>query len=245
MFIVILVIVLIGVICIGAGVLLELNAPRHPASVPDANVDDLLALDPFPTKMECFRQHLHEAIRHHPHKNIAAFETVLWLVFLWALLNHLLDPRNGLIASIVWYLAIGPHEIGHIVCIPFGEFLTVAGGSIWQILFWLLLALYTLFIRWRVVGCLVLLMVVGHSFINLAVYIRDAQERQLPLLFGLGPEHHDWGRLLDWMHLTAYDNLIAGVTVALGVTIIVGSIIAGILATWMLPYRWPGQRFYA
>lgn len=170
-------------------------------------------------------------VRTHPHQRIATIETGIWLLFLIPLIEHLLVPYQGFVAKIVWALTIGPHEVGHFICMPFGAFLHVAGGSIWQILFWLLLAVYER-LKGRTVPALFMLMLVGHSFINLSVYIRDAQERDLPLILGLSADHHDWGNLLDWLGLLAYDNFIAALSALTGTLVVVGSVTLGIIYTW-------------
>lgn len=248
MTIIIFLIVLLALGLIAVGFLSELNA-RFSNNSTAESLEDILAAEaisaPPSTRLAYFLEHFREAVQTHPRPILARFETILWLLFLLPLLNHVLSPEHGLVAGIIWFFTIVPHEMGHLVCNPFGMFLMVAGGSIWQVLFWLLLALYSLFIRRQVVQSCVLMQLVGHSFINMAVYIRDAQERQLPLLFGMGPEHHDWGRLLDWMGLIAYDDEIAALAVITGVTIVLFSIGAGILATWLLPFPAARTRFFA
>ncbi|MCB9437455.1 MAG: hypothetical protein H6673_10745 [Anaerolineales bacterium] len=187
-------------------------------------------LQPTP-RIHHFLGNIQTTIRTHPHRNMATIETVLWLLFVVPLIEHMLAPYHGFVARIAWFLTIGPHEVGHIICMPFGAFLYVLGGSIWQLLFWALLAGYER-LKGRTIPALMMLMVVGHSFINLSVYIRDAQERELPLLFGLGKDHHDWGTLLDWMGLLAYDDFLAGVAVVMGVLVVLSTIGLGIAYTW-------------
>lgn len=176
-------------------------------------------------------ENIQTVIRTHPHRNIATIETVLWLLFLIPLIEHMLVPYGGFVAQIVWFFTIGPHEVGHLICMPFGAFLHVLGGSIWQLLFWALLAGYER-LKGRTIPALMMLMVVGHSFINLSVYIRDAQERELPLILGLGKEHHDWGTILDWMGMLAYDDFLAGVAAVMGALVVLSTIGLGIAYTW-------------
>lgn len=192
---------------------------------------DIDGIQSHSSRYQDFLMVIQATIRTHPRKQLATLETGIWLLFLVPLIEHILFPYDGFVSKIVWALTIGPHEIGHFICMPFGAFLHVAGGSIWQLLFWALLALYERLKR-RIVPALFMLMMVGHSFINLSVYIRDAQERNLPLIFGLGKEHHDWGNLLEWTGLLAYDDWIAGLAVLAGGLIVLSSISLGIVYTW-------------
>jgi hypothetical protein len=161
---------------------------------------------------------------------------------LMPLLDNLLAPHTGVTAQLTWWLTIGPHELGHLLCLPFGEFITFAGGSVWQILFWLLIGLYTLLIRKHVTSGLMALMVMGHSFINMSVYIRDARTRELELLFGLDKSRHDWWNLLDRAGLLPYDHWLAGAAVVLGALIVCAVILLGLLTTWLLPRTALGRR---
>jgi hypothetical protein len=245
-------IVLIGFILIGAvgligiGFALEANASRtlvdSPRADPFFDVDHINS--PTPSISEStfgsgyglpFVERFQVAVKNHPVPAYGVLETIFWLLLLMPLVDHALNPYGGTVARITWWLTIGPHELGHMICIPFGEFLTVAGGSIWQILWWLLLALYTLIVKRQITVSLIMWTITAHSFIDLSVYIGDAQERDLPLLFGLGQESHDWGNLLRWTGLVEYDGTLAGLAVVIGVVIGILAITVGILSTWLLP----------
>jgi hypothetical protein len=121
----------------------------------------------------------------------------------------------------IWALTIGPHEIGHFICAPFGQLLAIAGGSIWQVLFWALLGMYAFFIRRQIRLAFLFWVVTGHSFINMSVYIADARARQMPLLFGMDASHHDWWNLLNQLGLLVW--MVVGV---------------GLFTTWLIPVRW-------
>ena len=179
--------------------------------------------------------------RHHPTRYLALLESVFLLLMLIPLLDNLLNPVNSTTSQWVWFLTIAPHEMGHIICVPFGQFLTVAGGSIWQILFWLLLSVYALVMRRQISVFVLFGIITGHSFINLSVYIRDAGAREMPLLFGLGKEAHDWGNLLTWTGLLDYDSVIADMALTTGAIFVVSMILLGLLAAWFMP-RATGNR---
>lgn len=231
--IIVFLVALVALSLVAIGIIVELNAHSQLDVTLDA--DDKIDSHPSPRVQRGLLSRFNEVAQKHPRKGFAIFETVLWMLFLVPLIDHLVATDSGLTSQIVWAMTIGPHEVGHFICAPFGEFLMVAGGSIWQVLFWLLLAIYALAIRRRLIQALLLLMVVGHSFINLSVYISDAQERELPLLFGLGPEAHDWGNLLEWTGLLGHDDLIAALSVIIGGGIVLFSIAAGVVVTWTMP----------
>ncbi|MBN2305591.1 MAG: hypothetical protein JXQ72_14000 [Anaerolineae bacterium] len=185
-------------------------------------------------------------IRHlitaHPVPLYGWLETVFWLIVLLSLIDHLQDRHDSLTARIAWMLTIGPHEIGHIICYPFGWTLGFLGGSIWQILWWLLLAVYVLLRYRRLTGALVFLAITGHSFLNLSLYIADARARDLPLLFGMDSSHHDWWNLLNRYGLLEYDRALGSLATLIGTLILVGVVIVGIVTAWVLPRRSPGSQ---
>lgn len=174
-------------------------------------------------------------VRHSAQPFISTFMTLFWLAMLVPLIDHLQDPDTGMVAAWAWSLTIVQHEAGHVICAPFGWFLMVAGGSIWQILAWWLPGMYLLYVRHRFGPAMLMFVITGHSFINMSVYIRDAQERALPLLFGMGPEAHDWGNLLSHLNLLEYDNQIADLAIVTGVVFVLSAMLVGILATWYVP----------
>jgi hypothetical protein len=186
----------------------------------------------------------HAVARQHPAKPLAYAETAAWLLVLLSLADHVLSYR-GVTAALIWYLTIGPHEIGHLICLPFGQFLYIAGGSIWQVLVWVLLGVYALLVRRQISVTLSFWAVAGHSLVNLAQYIGDARARQLPLLFGQSAEHHDWYNLLNRLGLLNADQTLAALATLSGIIIVVGVVAAGILSAWLLPRTRLGrvQRF--
>jgi hypothetical protein len=168
----------------------------------------------------------------HPARWLAVTESIFFLLLLIPLVDHALNPNTGFTAWWVWALTIGPHEIGHLICIPFGRFISVAGGSFWQIAFWFLLGGYSILVRRQVLGGLLMWQVVGHSFINLSVYIRDAQERELDLIFGLDADSHDWWNLLRWMGLLHYDDFLSDISFFVGILIALGVMVLALLFVW-------------
>jgi hypothetical protein len=90
------------------------------------------------------------------------------------------------------------HETGHLLFRPFGEFMMVAGGSLFQIV--VPAAFVGYFARReKYYSASIVLFWVGQSMLNVFVYAGDAQAMRLVLTSGLtGSEggFHDWNYLL-------------------------------------------------
>jgi Uncharacterised protein family UPF0547 len=98
------------------------------------------------------------------------------------------------------------HEAGHVIFSPFGRFLTVLGGSLFQCLVPVILAVA--FARERQwFSTAVCAWWAGQNLLDVAPYIADARALRLVLLggrTGAEVEGHDWEYLLTqlgWMHL--------------------------------------------
>ena len=174
------------------------------------------------------------AVAQHPVKAYGWAETIFWLLIGAVFVNYLIDDK-GFVGFIVWVLTIGFHEMGHFICNPFGEFIMFTGGSIWQVLTWLLFAGGLVLFYRRISGALVCWAVAGFSLINLARYIDDARARKMPLLFGLDSTHHDWWWLLSHTNLLPYDHIFAFITVFIGVIFTLSAIILGVVSAWLFP----------
>jgi len=119
------------------------------------------------------------------------------------------------------------HEFGHVLFMPFGRFMMILGGSLFQILLPLgLMFAFVLKQRDTFAGS-IMLWWCGQSFIDLSPYIRDAQYRALPLVGGGGEEPHDWGNLLTMMNLLESTYTIANGCFALGCIIIISALAWG------------------
>ncbi|MBI5931501.1 MAG: hypothetical protein HY862_19495 [Chloroflexi bacterium] len=225
---------------IGYGVYSEIVARRKTLAEPPL-LDTLFPdsdLPPRPNFSQLFQRRLQQfqlAVETHPFKVYGVIETIFWLTCLIPLLNHVSSLRGGWAAYITWTMVILPHEIGHVICSPFGTLIMFMGGSIWQVLFWLLIATYTLVIHKQFTSALFCWMVVGHSFMDMSVYIRDARSRNLPLLFGMDSSHHDWWNILRRLGLLKFDHVFADVAVTLGVLIVLSAILLGVWTTWVFP----------
>ena len=134
------------------------------------------------------------------------------LSFLWCAYDpcqwHLIDGVNLVI-----------HEAGHLFFRPLGEFMMIAGGSLFQVIMPSLFVGYFCFQRQFYSASLVLFWV-GESILNVSVYAGDSVVQQLPLLGGENAIH-DWNYLLSSMNLLPQTAVIAGTIRLLGTIAIV------------------------
>jgi hypothetical protein len=139
------------------------------------------------------------------------------LYFVWCAYDpyqwHLIDGVNLLI-----------HEAGHLIFRLFGEFMMIAGGSLFQVIMPALFVGYFCYQRKFYSASLVLFWV-GESILNVSVYAGDAATLQLPLLGGEGTLH-DWNYLLTNLNLLSATTQVAGVIRLLG-TIVIALAAAG------------------
>lgn len=104
------------------------------------------------------------------------------------------------------------HEAGHVIFSPFGEMLTVEGGSIAQLAAPLVVML--LFLRQReYFGISVAFAWLSISLTDLATYIGDARDQILPLVsMGSGDPIHDWHFILGHFGMLGDDHALARFT---------------------------------
>ncbi len=119
------------------------------------------------------------------------------------------------------------HEFGHLFFRPFGEFMGILGGSLFQVL--LPLALLAVFaVRQRDnFAAAVALWWCGQNFVDLAPYIRDAEYRVLPLVGGGGEESHDWGNLLSMLDAVDSCYALARTSFTLGALVMLAALAWG------------------
>ena len=132
--------------------------------------------------------------------------------FLWCAYDpyqwHLIDGVNLVI-----------HEAGHLIFRPFGEFMMIAGGSLFQVIMPGLFVGYFWYHRKFYSAALVLFWV-GESILNVSVYAGDSLALQLPLLGGQDSVH-DWNYMLSALNLLPATKEIAGAIRLLGTLAII------------------------
>lgn len=118
---------------------------------------------------------------------------------------------------------LGIHEFGHMVFLPFGQFIMIAGGTILQLGVPLALTTY-FFISGRKFSALFGVFWVGDNLVNIYKYIADARAQALSLVSFMGTGDkiiHDWNYLLGQMRLLPYDLVIGTVVYWAGIIIMV------------------------
>ena len=122
------------------------------------------------------------------------------------------------------------HEAGHIILIPLGEFMSVLGGSLFQVLIPLVFLVAFLKKNDAFAGG-VMMWWTGQSLIELAPYIADARAQRLVLLGGVTgrdqPGYHDWNNLLTRLDGLSYDETLAAFIDGLGTLLIVTALLWG------------------
>ncbi len=109
-----------------------------------------------------------------------------------------------------WFsgITLGVHELGHIVLFWAGSFISIAGGSLFQVAApiaagWILARQRDWF------GITVAGAWLASSLHGLAAYVGDARARDLPLV-GLVPDPiHDWEWLLGHLGILTWDHGLA------------------------------------
>lgn len=138
--------------------------------------------------------------------------TILWCGLAYLFCRHLRDPEYG---SIFEGLNLGIHEFGHLICMPFGQWIGVAGGSAVQCL----VPVISLFMFHRQEDYFAFafsFIWLGTNLYGVSRYIGDATVMILPLVTpfggGEGEVIHDWHYLLKSVDLLAWDRTLAAAT---------------------------------
>lgn len=146
------------------------------------------------------------------------FAIIMTIYFLWIAFA----PMQG---SFLDFIDLPIHETGHLLFTPFGEFMMIAGGTIFQIFF---PAVFVGYFVWqgKLFSASIVLFWVGQSFINVWIYASDAVVMQLMLTSGMtGSEggFHDWNYMLTRLDLLGSTKIIAGIIRSIGTLIIIAS----------------------
>lgn len=139
-----------------------------------------------------------------------------------------LDPMQG---SFLDTVDLPIHETGHLLFRPFGQFMMVAGGSLFQVI---MPAIFVGYFVWQrsFYSAAIVLFWVGQSILNVWVYAADAVVMQLVLTSGFtGSEgsFHDWNYLLTATGLISSTKLVAGIIRFVGTLVIIS---AGVLSVY-------------
>lgn len=131
----------------------------------------------------------------------------------WGLYFVSLDLRtNEIGASFMHRVNLVFHEAGHVLFRPFGQFMTILGGSLMQLLVPATVIGAMIWKNQDNFGAALGLWWFGQSMKDLAPYINDARDLQLQLLTGHAqdvPETHDWANILLDLGLIFHEKRIA------------------------------------
>ena len=167
---------------------------------------------------------------------------LLWVALVWMAWGYVFQPvvRSQMSPNFVHFVLARAnlvfHEAGHVLFIPFGEFMTVLGGSLTQVLIPFAFSGVFLLRHGNAYGSAVTLWWTGQSLIDTAPYIADARTQQLVLLGGVtgrdAPGYHDWNNLLRWTGLLHMDRTIATAAHATGSALILLALGWGAWQLW-------------
>ncbi len=136
-------------------------------------------------------------------------------------------PLNGSFLDLV---DLPIHETGHLIFRILGDFMMIAGGSLFQVI---VPAVFVGYFFWneKFYSAAIVLFWVGQSILNVFVYANDAVVMQLVLLGGLtGSEgsFHDWNFLLRETGLINSTKTVAGLIRAVGTLTIIAAAVLSI-----------------
>jgi hypothetical protein len=113
------------------------------------------------------------------------------------------------------------HEAGHIYFCWGGELLHSFGGTLTQMLFTLVPAVWC-FTRSYTRLAAVFLWWFGHHAFGIGRYVADARSKKLDLVGG-GPESHDWGTILGKLGLLNYDQFFGSAVLVIAWLAVLGA----------------------
>jgi hypothetical protein len=124
----------------------------------------------------------------------------------------------GINDSVMYSFLHGPnlifHEAGHVIFMPFWEFIGILGWTLGQCLMPIIVGFVFFFKESNPFWASIALWWLGQNLTDVALYISDAWARSLPLIGGMSEEAHDWGNLLYhdgspwiWLHSWNYCTL--------------------------------------
>lgn len=128
------------------------------------------------------------------------------LLCFYSLQFFTLDVNQDVMENFLHGVNLIFHEAGHVVFSPFGDFITILGGSLGQILMPLIVGLTFFFKEKNMFWSAFALWWMWQNFTDVALYISDANARSLPLIWGMSEDAHDWGNILTMTNMLSYDH---------------------------------------
>lgn len=151
------------------------------------------------------------------------FAGLMAIYFFWVAFT----PMQG---SFLDFVDLPIHETGHLLFRPFGDFIMVAGGTLFQII---VPAVFVGYFVWngKPYSASIVLFWVGQSLINVHIYAADAVKMQIVLTSGMtGSEgsFHDWNYMLTELGLINSTPTVAGIIRLLGTLVIVAATVGAV-----------------
>jgi hypothetical protein len=157
----------------------------------------------------------------------------LLAVWTWRFASH---PLNQWVISSSFLHTVNLvfHEAGHIVFMPFGQFMTSLGGSLLQVIVPVVCAAAF----WRqenVFATAVAAWWAGQNLVDLGPYIADARALEIVLLGGATGgevEGHDWEAILTSLGWLGHDRQLGMAAHVAGSILMVASLVAAAWVAW-------------
>jgi hypothetical protein len=160
------------------------------------------------------------------------FAILATVYFLWIAF----DPMKGSFLDLV---DLPVHEAGHLLFRPLGEFMMIAGGSLFQVI---MPAIFVGYFFWheKHYSAAFVLFWVGQSILNVWVYANDAVVMQLVLTSGMtGSEgsFHDWNYMLTQTGLLGSTSTVAGFIRLIGTLVILAASVLTVYLSFKEPEK--------
>ncbi len=138
---------------------------------------------------------------------------IYFLLFVWGwsfiLADHYSAELNN---SFMHLINLVFHEAGHVIFRLLGNFMSILGGSMLQLLVPVIF-LFSFLQRKDTFAASIMLWWLAESMMDLVAYIDDAQRQEMWLLGGVQgkdmPGIHDWNNILSQLGLLQYEHIIA------------------------------------
>lgn len=150
-------------------------------------------------------------------KKISGVALIGWSVMFGLFVIHAVRDVDGFL--LLDHVNLPFHEAGHIFFTPLGRTMHYWGGTIFQLLVPVVLAV-SFWKKRETVGFAFCIFWFGENFLNIARYMADARDLSLPLV---GGGDHDWNYIFGEMGLLHKDKVIAGVVKTMGWMIMISA----------------------
>jgi hypothetical protein len=140
---------------------------------------------------------------------------LVWVLLAYWTISHLsLSVAEGEMNNTFMHrIHLVFHEAGHVIFSPFGDFITVLGGTLGQLIMPALFLGAFVFKYRDAFGGVATLWWLADSLVDVAPYAHDARAQELMLLGGVTgqdvPGYHDWNNMLTTLGWLQHDHLIA------------------------------------